>query len=71
MIFVTKNNIAAKMLPNLDLKDYARIFTTLYCQIGMKDDQNLMTSDMVTTALTQYHVSKDIKVFGKKEWMQL
>ena len=32
----------------------------------MKDDHNLMTSDMVTTALTQYHVSKCIKVFGKE-----
>ena len=57
MIFTTNNNIAAKISPDLDLKDYARIFTTLHCQIGIKDGHNLMISDMVITALTQYHVS--------------
>ena len=32
MIFATNNNIVEKMSPDLDLKDYARIFAILHCQ---------------------------------------
>ena len=36
----------------------------IHCQLGTPDEYNLMTSDVVTTILTQYHVSKRLKNFG-------
>ena len=51
---------------NLSLKDYARIYATIHFSIGMSDKHNIMTSDIVTTVLTQYHVSKGLKVYGEK-----
>ena len=47
------------------LTDYARIYATLHCQLGMNDTNNIMNNDVITTILTQYHVSKGVKVFGQ------
>ena len=33
---------------------------------GIRNEHNFMTSDVVTTCLTQYHLSKGLKVFGQK-----
>jgi len=52
---------------SLSLKDYSHIYATLHCGIGMSYDQKNMTSDMVTTVLTQYHVSKGVKASAKME----
>ena len=52
-----------KMSHKMALIDYARIYATLHCQLGMKDTNNIMNNDVVTTLLTQYHVSKGVKVF--------
>ena len=47
---------------DLDLKDYARMYATIHCQSGIPDAHNMMTHEVVTTILTQYHVSKGLKV---------
>ena len=31
----------------------------------MSDEMNFMTNDIVTTILTQYHVSKGLKIYGQ------
>ena len=47
------------------LKVYTHICATIH-KTGVPDIENPMTSDLVTTVLTQYHVSKGLKFFGKK-----
>ena len=59
----TNANVAAQLhalSPIQDLKEYARIYATLHCQMGFKNDENPMTSDLVTTVLTQYHMSTKV-----------
>ena len=59
----TNANVAAQLhalSPMQDLKEYARIYATLHCQMGFKNDENPMTSDLVTTVLTQYHMSTKV-----------
>lgn len=51
--------------PNLSLTDYSKLYAKIHCT-GIKDEHNFMTSDVVTTCLTQYHVSKGLKVYGQK-----
>ena len=51
---------------NLSLKDYAHIYAQIHYNLQTPDKHNFMTSDVVTTVLTQYHVSKGIKVFGQE-----
>ena len=51
--------------PDLSLTDYSRLYAKIHCT-AIKDEHNFMTSDVVTTCLTQYHVSKGLKVFGQK-----
>lgn len=48
----------------LSLQNYAHIYAMLHCGVGVPDHHNVMTSDIVTTILTQYHVSKGLKIFG-------
>ena len=53
------------MINNFDLKDYAHIYAAIHCGLGTPNELNVMTSNnVITTILTQYHVSKGIKVFG-------
>ena len=47
------------------LTDNAKIYATLHCQLGMSGTNNIINNDVVTTLLTQYHVSKGVKVFGQ------
>ena len=35
----------------------------LHCSVGISDNHNIMTSEVVTNILTQYYVSKSLKVF--------
>ena len=46
-----------------NLRDYAQIHTTIHC--GKNQHDNLMRNPLITTILTQYHVSKGLKVFGE------
>ena len=48
---------------HLDLRDYARIHATIHC--GPSQHDNVMRNPLITTILTQYHVSKRLKVFGE------
>ena len=48
---------------HLDLRDYARIHTTIHC--GTNQHDNVMRNLLLTTIITQYHVSKGLKVFGE------
>ena len=48
---------------HLDLRDYARIHATIHCRPSQHN--NVMRNPLITTILTQYHVSKGIKVFGE------
>ena len=48
---------------HLDLRDYARIHTTIHC--GKNQHNNVMRNLLITMILTQYHVSKGLKVFGE------
>ena len=47
---------------HLDFRDYARIHKTIHC--GPNQHDNVMHNPLITTILTQYHVSKGLKVFG-------
>ena len=49
----------------MSLNQYARLYTTLHCSLGMDNDTNPLGIDLMTTILTQYHISKGIKKFGK------
>ena len=51
---------------DLCLKDHTHLYVTIYCIIGMADEHNFMTSDIVTTDLPQYHVSKGLQIYGQK-----
>ena len=53
-------------MKDMDLKDYACLYAKITCSLGMSDEQNFMTSDLVTTALTQYHVSKGLNTFWQE-----
>ena len=50
----------------MNLKDYADLYATKHCTHGVKDKYNIMTSDAIATALTQYNISKGIKNMTKK-----
>ena len=47
---------------HLDLRDYIFLHATIHC--GPNQHDNVMRNPLVTTILTQYHVSKGLKVFG-------
>ena len=46
----------------LDLRDYACPHVTIHC--GPNQNDNVMLKPLITTILTQYHVSKGLKFFG-------
>ena len=48
---------------HLDLRYYARLHSTIHCRPNRQD--NMMRNPLVKTILTQYHVSKGLKVFGE------
>ena len=48
---------------HLDLRDYAQIHATIHC--GPSQHDNVMRNPLITTIITQYHVSKQLKVFGE------
>ena len=48
---------------HLDLGDYVRIHANVHC--GPSQHENVMRNPLITTILTQYHVSKGLKVFGE------
>ena len=54
---------------DLDLKDYARLYATIHCQLEVSDNDKIMTDQVVTTILTQYHASKVLKFLVQKEQM--
>ena len=47
---------------HLDLRDYARLHVTIHC--GPNQHDNVIRNPLITTILTQYHVSKELHVFG-------
>ena len=49
--------------PHLNLRDYAPLHATIHC--GPNQHENVICNPLITTILTQYHVSKGIKVFGE------
>ena len=49
----------------LSLKDYANIYSEIH-HSGIADQDNYLTDNMVSTILTQYHVSKGLKIYGEK-----
>ena len=42
------------------------MYATIHCTHGVQDKYKFMTSKVVTTALTQYHVSKGITLYGQE-----
>ena len=48
---------------NLDLSDFACLHATIRC--GTNQQDNMMRDPLVTSILTQYHMSKGLKVFGE------
>ena len=57
-------NIMVQTMGNthLDLRYYTRLHAKIHC--GPNQHHNVMRNPLVTTILTQYHVSKGLKVFG-------
>ena len=45
-----------------DLRDHARLGVNIHC--GPNQYENVMRIPLAKTILTQYHVSKGLKVFG-------
>ena len=62
---ILNDNTMVKTMGNthLDLRDYARLHVIIHC--GTNQHDNVMRNSLITTILTQYHVSKGLKVFGK------
>ena len=58
---VLENNIHA----TTSLKEYACVYAAIH-KTGVPDNKNLMMDDLVTSVLTQYHVSKGLKSYGNK-----
>ena len=58
-------NVMVKTMGNthLDLRDYGRLHVTIHC--GPNQHENVMRTPLITTILTQYHVSKGLKLFGE------
>ena len=48
---------------HLNLRDIARIHATIHC--GPSQHNNVMRNPLITTILTQYHMSKGLKFFGE------
>ena len=48
---------------NLELRDYSRLHVTIY--YGPNQHNNVMCNPLITMILTQYQVSKGLKVFGE------
>ena len=59
------NLLTNKTHKDMGLREYAQIYATLHCHYGICDEANFITNDIITTILTQYHISKGLKVFGK------
>ena len=55
----------AQMSTKMNLKDYVRVDTHLHGDYNIGNHQNTLTHEVDTTILTQYHVSKGLKVYGK------
>ena len=49
----------------LSLEDYANVCAAVH-HSGVPDAKNYMTLDVVSTILTQYHVSKGLQVFSER-----
>ena len=49
----------------LSLEQYAFVYAAIH-KTGIPDNKNYMTSNLATTMLTQYHLSKGLKIYGKK-----
>ena len=49
----------------LTLTDYANVYSAIH-HAGNNEIENYLKSDMVSTILTQYHISKGLKLYGKK-----
>ena len=47
---------------HLDLREYVCKHDTIHC--GSNQQDNVMHNPLITTTLTQYQVSKVLKVFG-------
>ena len=47
---------------HLDLSYYARIHTTIHS--GTNQQDNMMRNPLITTILTQYHMSEVLNIFG-------
>ena len=50
----------------MDLKEYATLYAKMHCTAGVPQHKNIMKSEIVTTILTQHHVSKGLRIFGEK-----
>ena len=48
---------------HLNLRDYSRIHANIHC--GPNQHNTVMRNPLITTILTQYHVSKGLKFFGE------
>ena len=49
----------------LTLQDYANVYAEIH-HTGISVKENYLKSDMVSTILTQYHISKDLKLYEDK-----
>ena len=54
------------MTTDMGLTDYLRLYTALHCQVELSGKSNALWNNIITTALTQYHVSKEIKKFEQE-----
>ena len=65
----TSNNIEEQLhlmnSNNLSLKDYANLYAAIH-HSGLAEKDNYLKNDMVSTILTQYHVSKGLKNYREK-----
>ena len=53
----------------LTLQDYANVYAAIR-HTGVSDKDNYLKPDIVSTILTQYHVSKGLKYIMRKVLMQ-
>ena len=49
----------------LSLQDYANVYVEIH-NTGISTTENYLTPNVVSTVLSQYHISKGLKIFGGK-----
>ena len=62
-LHLAEDTIQQYNTPGLSLQQYAKLYATVHCQLGVPNQYNFLTNnDVVGIILTQQHVSRGLKI---------